>query len=138
MRCCVTAEALLVDFLGRVLGRIENLGDISAAIHVALPAPWQLSSGAAAACIRANLVCGLSANFLPISSWQVTHVSWPTKSQKEPLQPLYRRLPLWRGAGAMEGSVRRTTPSINIKKLAVPVSFPSRTNRRLRYRLSYA
>src|SRR6266567_1888338 len=46
-----------------------------------LPAPWQFSHVMPLLpCISAILVCGFSANPLETSSWQVAHVSDPTKS----------------------------------------------------------
>src|ERR1035438_8477008 len=50
----------------------------------ALPGPWQPSQVTPLLpCISAILVCGLSANFLAVSSWQVAHVSAPTYRSEE-------------------------------------------------------
>src|ERR1017187_3011856 len=74
-----------------------------------LPAPWQFSqvTPAALPCIRAILVCGLAANFLATSSWQVAQVSLPTKS-------VGAASLVWAGAGLSPGAWAGNTGTHNI------------------------
>ncbi len=102
----------------------------------ALPAPWQFSQVTPLLpCIRAILVCGLSANFLPTSSWQVTQVSRAHKIRRSGSLALgIGRLRL-RGRCAQRSGAQYARAQHQHQTSSQSRSLPrNRTNRQSRYR----